>query len=301
MNLQQLKHFVALIETGSFSKASEKVHLSQPALSRSIQALEEELGAALIDRIGKKNEPTELGLVVAERARKVLFEIENIRREAELQSTGSQGLVRLGLGAAPSALLSADLMSHLLNHYPKVKLKLVRGPTSTLLRLLREREIDAIVVHERTLSPDVRDLKISELPVLKSGFLCRSGHPLLTLASTPSLEDVRAYPILSTGLSAEGTKLLSDVGNPVHIESEDVPYLLKTVAQTDAILLGVQAFAAIAGPQDPLVPIVIKPAIKLSASFVVVELLGRTESTPMRIARQFCVSTFQKFAYYDSP
>ncbi|MFM2120437.1 MAG: hypothetical protein RL722_1905, partial [Pseudomonadota bacterium] len=51
MTLVQLRHLVALAETASFSKAAARVHLTQPALSRSIQALEEELGQALVDRI----------------------------------------------------------------------------------------------------------------------------------------------------------------------------------------------------------------------------------------------------------
>ncbi|WP_307867184.1 LysR family transcriptional regulator [Variovorax sp. E3] len=64
MNLQQLDHLLALAETGSFSRASEKVHLTQPALSRSIQMLEQELGMPLVDRIGKRNELTPFGAMV---------------------------------------------------------------------------------------------------------------------------------------------------------------------------------------------------------------------------------------------
>ncbi|WP_281078529.1 LysR family transcriptional regulator, partial [Variovorax paradoxus] len=64
MNLQQLEHLLVLAETGSFSRASEKVHLTQPALSRSIQMLEQELGMPLIDRIGKRNELTPFGAMV---------------------------------------------------------------------------------------------------------------------------------------------------------------------------------------------------------------------------------------------
>ena len=71
MNLQQLEHLLALAETGSFSRASEKVHLTQPALSRSIQMLEQELGMPLIDRIGKRNELTPFGAMVLARARRI--------------------------------------------------------------------------------------------------------------------------------------------------------------------------------------------------------------------------------------
>lgn len=294
MNLQQLKHLVALIDTGSFSKASEKVFLSQPALSRSVQALEEELGAVLIDRIGKRNEATELGRLVAERARKVLLEVEDIRREAELQAQGCHGAVRLGLGAAPSALLSAELMRFLLEQHPKIKLKLVRGSTPTLLHLLREREIDGFVVHERTLGADVRDLQVSRPHTLTSGFLCRPDHPLRERPSA-SLADICRYPIISTGLSPEATKLLSKTGNPLHFESEDVPYLFQTACDTNAILLGVQAFLSLNTEHKALTALQMQPPQTLSANFVFVELLGRSASTPMRIVSDFCHSVFQRY------
>ncbi len=54
MNLRHLEHWLALAETGSFSRAAEKLHITQSALSRSIQALEEDLGGPLVDRVGKK-------------------------------------------------------------------------------------------------------------------------------------------------------------------------------------------------------------------------------------------------------
>ena len=73
MNLKHLAHWLALAETGSFSRAAEKLHITQSALSRSIQVLEEELGGPLVDRIGKKNELTPLGQSVLERARPILL------------------------------------------------------------------------------------------------------------------------------------------------------------------------------------------------------------------------------------
>ena len=60
MNLKHLAHWLALAETGSFSRAAEKLHITQSALSRSIHVLEEELGGPLVDRVGKKNEMTPL-------------------------------------------------------------------------------------------------------------------------------------------------------------------------------------------------------------------------------------------------
>ena len=69
MNLKQLEHLLAVAETGSFSRAAEQLHLTQPALSRSIRMLEEELDARLIDRMGRRNELTPMGVALAFRSR----------------------------------------------------------------------------------------------------------------------------------------------------------------------------------------------------------------------------------------
>src|SRR6478672_11839932 len=110
MNLQQIDHLLALAETGSFSRASEKVHLSQPALSRSIRMLEEELGMQLVDRIGKRNELTPFGAMVLARAKRISMEAHELKRSAALLNDGLSGSVKLGLGGAPSALFSAPLL-----------------------------------------------------------------------------------------------------------------------------------------------------------------------------------------------
>ena len=82
MNLSQLRHLLALTQTGSFSRAAEQLHVTQSALSRSISALEEELGLKLVDRIGKSNELTPFGLSVVERARRIVQEAGELQRSA---------------------------------------------------------------------------------------------------------------------------------------------------------------------------------------------------------------------------
>ncbi len=88
MNLRHLEHWLALAETGSFSRAAEKLHITQSALSRSIQALEEELGGPLVDRIGKRNELTPLGQSVLERARRIVHEAAELKQGAAVLQEG---------------------------------------------------------------------------------------------------------------------------------------------------------------------------------------------------------------------
>ncbi|WMD21676.1 LysR family transcriptional regulator [Achromobacter seleniivolatilans] len=298
MTLPQLAHLVALLETGSFTRAAEMLHLSQPAFSRSIQLLEGELGASLVDRIGKRNEPTPLGRLVGQRARRVLAEVEEIRREAEMLAQGETGAIRLGLGAAPSALLSVPLMQHLMDQYPKLRVKLSRGPTESLLVSLRERVLDALVVHVRTLDND-EDLEVAPMPALSSGFICRLGHPLAGQAQ-PALADVLRYPIVSTGLSPEIRRRLAGAAAPggfdLHMECEDISYLLDIVERSDALYLGVLASARALTKLNRLLQLPAPQDFNVQAHFAFVTLRGRSVSPATRIARQCCFQTIQDAA-----
>src|SRR5207302_10811334 len=79
MELHQLRYFCAVAETGSFSRAAEQSHVSQPSLSQQILKLEDELGARLFDRLGRSVRLTELGKTFLPRARAVLRELESAR------------------------------------------------------------------------------------------------------------------------------------------------------------------------------------------------------------------------------
>ena len=79
MTLVQLRHLIALAESGSFSKSAQALYITQPALSRSIRALEDELGMPLFDRVGRRSELTSFGNEVVSRARQLVFEAGELR------------------------------------------------------------------------------------------------------------------------------------------------------------------------------------------------------------------------------
>ena len=153
MNLKHLEHLLALAETGSFSRAAARLHLTQSALSRSIQALEEELGGRLLDRIGKRNELTPLGHTVVARARRITLEASELKRSAELLRQGDLGSIRVGLGAGPGALLMTPLLQHIARFCPGVKVSISRGSTELQLVQLRARQLDALVIDVRRIAP----------------------------------------------------------------------------------------------------------------------------------------------------
>ncbi|WP_423459476.1 LysR family transcriptional regulator [Ottowia sp. VDI28] len=293
MNLQQLTHFVALAETRSFSRASESVHITQSALSRSIQLLEQELGLPLVSRIGKSNELTPFGTQVLARVRHIVQEAGELKRAATLLAYGATGPINLGMGSAPGALFAAPLMTHLLRAHPKIQLRLLGGSPDLQISQLRARQTDGLLITYRALPP-AEDLQVDVLPALRSGFICRAGHPLAQ-SSKLRFEDLRAYPLVCTQASDDAARtLLERYGEQAHLKpwiqaaSEDVGALLRTVAATDAVFLGVVAAASAQISEGSLHELLLTPSAKLQAQFAFVTLKGRAESPALQVVRQFC-------------
>jgi DNA-binding transcriptional LysR family regulator len=301
MNLQQLDHLLALAETGSFSRASEKVHLTQPALSRSIQMLEQELGMPLVDRIGKRNELTPFGAMVLARAKRISTETHELKRAAALLADGQAGSVRLGLGAAPGALFSGPLLVEMLSRHPRVGLQLHGGSPELQLAALRARTLDALVLTYRAAAPR-EDLHIDVLPTMHSGFVCRCGHPLLTQrrGKPVRFDDLTRFPVISTMVSDDVARSLverygSDASPQrwLHVSSEDIGALVQAVRNTDAVFLGVLAATRALQDNGELAELKVNPAAGLSAQFAFVTLEGRTEAPALQLVRAFCVKLAQ--------
>lgn len=299
MNLQQLDHLLALAETGSFSRASEKVHLTQPALSRSIQMLEQELGMQLVDRIGKRNELTPFGAMVLARAKRISTEAHELKRAAALLADGQAGSVRLGLGAAPGALFSGPLLIEMLRKHPRVGLQLHGGSPELQLAALRARTLDALVLTYRAVPPR-EDLHIEVLPTMRSGFVCRRDHPLLAQGGGKPVrfDALTRYPVISTMVSYDVARTLvarygSDASPQrwLHVSSEDIGALIGAVRNTDAIFLGVLAATRALRDSGELAELKVHPAAGLSAQFAFVTLEGRTEAPALQLVRSFCVAT----------
>ncbi|MCY1276280.1 pca operon transcription factor PcaQ [compost metagenome] len=292
MNLIQLKHLIALAETGSFSQAAARLHLTQPALSRSIQALESELGMALVDRIGKRNELTPFGQLALERARRIAFEAGELKQSACDLQAGEAGMLRIGLGSGPGAMLMTPFLVHMAKHHPKVRLTISRGATNVQLQQLRGRALDGIVIDLRSLVPG-SDLNVERLPDLRAGFICRSGHPLHKLPCI-RFEDLLAYPIASSPLSDEVARILVAHFGPrahpdemVTLRCEEIAGLVEAARVTDAVFLGIIAAAREPIASGELAELVLTPPLHTSAQFALITLQGRTETPAMQTLRTF--------------
>jgi DNA-binding transcriptional LysR family regulator len=297
MNLSQLRHLIALADHRSFRKAADALRLTQPALSRSLQALEEELGVKLVDRIGKRNTLTAYGEQVVDSARRVMFEAAELRRGVTLLREGRIGSIAIGLGPTPAAILMVPFLRQMATSHPGVQVKIARGSVDVLVQSLRNETVDVIAVDRRALVP-AEDLQIEPLAPLRGGFICRSGHPLLELPRI-DLAAVRQYPVASTPLSDEIARLLvAELGVDAHpsrmvtINCEDINSLLDIVESTDAIFFGIFASARARIAAGTLREIRLEPHAELHGLYAMVSLARRSESPALRFFREFTHANF---------
>ena len=291
MNIKHLEHLLALADTGSFSRAAEKLFITQSALSRSIQSLEDDLGGKVLDRIGKRNELTPLGLDVVSRARHIVRDAAELRHSAKLLQGGGRGAISVGLGSGPAALLMVPLMRAAASQQG-MRVAVTQGAVELQITQLRSRQLDAMVVDMRRVIP-AADLNIESLVELRAGFVVRAKHPLAGKKNV-TLSDILRYPVASTPLSDEVARnMVNQYGpqaNPsemVVLRCDDVLSLVSTMAHTDAIFLGVLAATRSGLANGSFVELHMKPKFSGTARFAYVTLAGRTEAPAMAYFRAF--------------
>ena len=275
MTLVQLRHLIELATNGSFSQSAIKLHLTQPALSRSIKALEGELGQPLFDRIGRKNELTVFGSHIVQRARVLVDEAKELRQTSVQLQKGDIGQFRIGMGSGPGAMLMTPLLMLMATNYPRAHIDISRGSAVLLVQALRERFLDALILDIRSLQPSV-DLKVEVLQEMAGAFMCRPGHPLAKKRSVP-FAMLHDYPIASTPLSDEVARILIERFGPqahpdqlVNLRSEEISSLLDVARMSDAVVLAIRASA------PDLVELPISPPLNAKARFGLVTVASRT-------------------------
>ena len=212
MTLVQLRQFIALARSGSFVKASQALHITQPALSRSIKALEDELGHLLFDRIGRRIELTPFGQMTLARSQLLVEDAQSLKVSGQGPLQGDAVRVRIGLGSGPGALLTTPLLRHVANSFPNLRLEISRGATDALVQGLQDRALDALVVDVRSLKPSA-DLKVERLVEVPGAFMCRKTHPLARRRAV-SFDQLLKYPVASTPLSDELARILIERYGP---------------------------------------------------------------------------------------
>ncbi len=291
MTLVQLRHLLSLARTGSFSRSAAALFITQPALSRSIGALESELGQRLFDRVGRRSELTPFGREMAERAGELVLAADDLRERARRLApapgggSGDEGTLHVGLGSGPGSMLMTPLLLQCALQHPRLQLQVARAATEQLVQALRERTLDALVVDARSLRP-APDLDTRELHEMRGAFLVRRGHPLARRRAPADLALLRQYPVASTPLSDEVARVLVERYGPqahpdvlVTLRCDELPSLVEVARRSDAVLLAIRAAA------PDLAELRVAPELKATARFGLVTLRRRTEPPGLQTLR----------------
>lgn len=241
INSRRLEHVVALSEEGSFAKAAVRVHLSQPALSRSIQSLEEEFGLRLFDRASRGVTLTPAGKLVVQRARRVLSEARCLERDVELLKTNEAGSLAIGVGPYCAEILLPGLLIEFAQRYPKMSIRVELSDGVSLLQQLLDEEIDLVVTDQRGLHTNSR-ISLFRMPRHEAALYVRQGHPLL-LRDQILTADLREYPFVSVPVPAflhEAVRRVLKLGPheefSLQAQCNDISVLKALVRGTDAIM-----------------------------------------------------------------
>ena len=170
MDTRQLAAFCAVVEKSSFSQAAEKLGVTQPAVSLQVRALEERLGQTLLDRSGRRVEPTEAGLRLYRSAQRMLALEEQLYDEVADESGGLQGTLAIGASTGPGTHLVPLLLCEFQRAHPELHVALSIWDTHTVSEKVAQRELELGVVgalrRNRSLEfePLVRDEIVLAVP-----------------------------------------------------------------------------------------------------------------------------------------
>lgn len=146
MNLRDLKYLVALADHMHFGRAAAASFVSQPTLSTQIKKLEDELGVSLVERTPRKVMLTPAGREAAERARRIVVEVEQLKEAARRSQDPEAGTVRLGIFPTLGPYLLPHVVPAIGTRFPRLELLLVEEKSDVLLQRLREGQLDAALL-----------------------------------------------------------------------------------------------------------------------------------------------------------
>lgn len=281
LTLKQLRHLQAVIRHGSIHRAAESLHVTPPALTRSLGILEEDLGVKLFDRSKSGMQPTAFCLQMQERCAQLLCDADDLVREANLFRKLESGRLNLGVGRATREIVLRPVIPEFVAQYPKIQIHINEGVPEELVYGLKSRQFDLVIAGSSGLT-DIDGLNFQHLKSIPSPIFARPGHPLMK-AKGISLAQLFAYPMLAATQLISTHPMRRFLAQPtgkapeVHILSSDYELLKQTLLRTEAWMPApLSQFSAEINSGELIVLDV--PSWTFNAEISAIELTGRSRS-----------------------
>lgn len=239
MNLRQLEYFLAISRARSITVAAADLGVAQPTLTKSMRALEAELGVTLFNRLPRGVEVTEFGRSLQRHAETVSIQLRDATREIESLRGGTSGAVAIGAGPAWLRRHLPLAVAQTMAGNPSLHVRVDGGFDDILLRSLRRGDVDFVVAELP--SPVAPDLTVTPLTSDTLGVMCREGHPLAATRNLP-IARLLDYPWVSPPYSTRAQQRLRalfvamDLPPPeTVVETESMAFLIQFVRHSDAL------------------------------------------------------------------
>lgn len=277
VSIARLRHILAVARTGNFSLAAEEEAISQPALSRSIQAFEAQYGVRLFDRNRGAVTLTPAGEMAIQQARATLAAAEELDRNMSLFARGAAGRLGIGLGPLLASVLLPVIGKTMLRSSPRLQIVTRIRPADQLVEDLVEGRIEAVIGNRWHLGqiPGVKRVQLGSLPLAMT---VRAGHPLAHEKAL-STADLAAFPVASAverSVPTGGLQAGAFICDNFHI-------LRETVLETDCVWLTSPVFVATDIREGRLSVLDVSDLEPAEADIWLAKLHGRTGSPALEL------------------
>ncbi|MEJ0002862.1 MAG: transcriptional regulator CynR [Pararobbsia sp.] len=235
MLLRHLRYLKAVVDQGSFTRAAQVLHVSQPALSQQIKELEELLGARLLDRSGRQVRPTDLGAVYLRYVRHVLEQLDEAARAVRDVEDLSIGSLRLGVTPSVAAYLVGPLLQRFRTDYPGIALSVRVAAQEEIEPALRDDELD-LGIGFGDLPAD--DIEATPLHKERLALIVGAGRPSTGKAVVTAVE-VAAMPLALLDASFSTRRVVDHyfrsrgLRPTIAVEANSIAVIVEIVRRTD--------------------------------------------------------------------
>ncbi len=237
MRLNQIRDFVAVVESGSLRSAARTAGVSQPAVTKSIRQLEAELQVQLLQRNSRGAVPTPAGKAFLARARAIQAELRKAQDDLEAFRGGPEGTVAFGIAPQACMLIVPDAMQQFRQRFAAANVRIVEGVSTALVPLVRDGTLDFSVGMAPTQKLDgaIRFKPLFRPSLIVAG---RTGHPLRAATSLRELAGASWLMYYSLGSGAMLEKAFAAAGAPMPraiVQCESYASALALLANTDTL------------------------------------------------------------------
>lgn len=231
MQLRRLRAFLLVVDQKNFSAAADVLGLTQPAISKQIKLLEEELGVQLLYREGHSVEPTEVGRHLYKKARDLLQMWDSIVNECRAYHGELSGMLRIGASTVPGSYLLPEWLRQFQAQYPRVEVRVSVHDSLEVMHMVREGTIDVGIIGGVLRDEGIVDVSVAKDQLVLIGPVGREGERLGDWLQLPFIfreQGSGSWEAVEVGLRQRG------------IESSDLQCVAR-VDSTEAVISMVEA------------------------------------------------------------